>query len=79
MFFDATIEIRGIDRRGMLRDVAEIISDQLGVNIHKVTISSDNGIFDGSIELRVHDREDVKVIMESLKKISDLQEISQIM
>ena len=63
----------------MLRDVAEIISDQLGVNIHKVTISSDNGIFDGSIELRVHDREDVKVIMESLKKISDLQEISQIM
>lgn len=79
MFFDATIEIRGIDRRGMLRDVAEIISDQLRVNIHKVTISSDNGIFDGSIELRVHDREDVKVIMESLKKISDLQEISQIM
>lgn len=78
MFFDATIEIKGIDRKGMLRDVANIISDQLGVNIHKVTISSDNGIFDGTIELRVHDRDDVRVIMDSLKSVNDLQEIQQI-
>ncbi len=78
IFFDATIEIKGIDRKGMLRDVANIISDQLGVNIHKVTISSDNGIFDGTIELRVHDRDDVKVIMDSLKNVNDLQEIQQI-
>lgn len=78
-FFDATIEIRGIDRKGMLHDVAEVISDQLGVNIHRVTISSDNGIFDGAIDLRVHDREEVSVIMESLKKIEGLQEVSQIM
>lgn len=78
MFFDATIEIKGIDRKGMLRDVANIISDQLGVNIHKVTISSDNGIFDGTIELRVHDRDDVSVIMDSLKSVNDLQEIQQI-
>lgn len=78
MFFDATIEIKGIDRKGMLRDVANIISDQLGVNIHKVTISSDNGIFDGTIELRVHDRDEVKVIMDSLKSVNDLQEIQQI-
>lgn len=79
LFFDATIEIRGIDRKGMLHDVAEVISDQLGVNIHRVTISSDSGIFDGSIELRVHDRDEVRVIMESLKKIDGLQEVSQIM
>lgn len=78
IFFDATIEIKGIDRKGMLRDVANIISDQLGVNIHKITISSDNGIFDGTIELRVHDRDDVKVIMDSLKNVNDLQEIQQI-
>lgn len=79
IFFDATIEIRGIDRKGMLHDVAEVISGQLGVSIHRVTITSDNGIFDGSIELRVHDRDEVKVIMENLKKIDDLQEVSQIM
>jgi GTP pyrophosphokinase len=44
LFFDATIEIHGIDRKGMLRDVSEVISEQLNVNIHKLTISSDDGM-----------------------------------
>lgn len=79
LFFDAVIEIRGIDRKGLLRDVANVVSDQLGVNIHKLTIGSDNGIFDGSIELRVHDRDEVRVIMENLKKVKDLQEVQQIL
>jgi GTP pyrophosphokinase len=79
LFFDATIEIHGIDRKGMLRDVSEVISEQLNVNIHKLTISSDEGIFEGSIEIRVHDRNDVKIIMDSLKKIDDIQEIQEIM
>lgn len=79
MFFDATIQIRGIDRRGILLDLANVISDKLGVNIHKVTISSENGIFDGNIELRVHDRGEVKLIMDSLKNVNGLQEILQIL
>ncbi len=78
MFFDATIEIRGIDRKRMLHDVAEVISDKLDVNIHRMTISSDEGIFDGTIEIKVHDRDEVKVIMESLKKIDDIKEVLQI-
>jgi GTP pyrophosphokinase len=79
LFFDATIEIHGIDRKGMLKDVSNVISDQLNVNIHKLTISSDEGIFEGTIELKVHDRSDVKLIMDSLKKIDDMQEIQEIM
>lgn len=79
LFFDATIEIHGIDRTGMLLDVAQVISAQMNVNIHRVTISSDQGIFDGTIEIRVHDRDDVKIIIENLKKIDDLQEIQQIL
>lgn len=78
IFFDATIEVQGIDRKGMLLDVSKVISDQLGVNIHKVTISSDQGIFDGNIELRVYDRNDVKLIIDKLKDIPDLQEVQQI-
>ena len=78
LLFDATIQLRGIDRMGMLLDVSKVISDQLAVSIHKITFQSDDGIFDGSIELRVHDREDVRVIMNNLKKIEGLQEIQQI-
>ena len=79
MFFDATVEIRGIDRKRMLRDVAEVISDKLDVNIHKMTISSDEGIFDGTIELRVHDRSEVRVIMDALRRIDGIKEVLQIL
>ena len=79
MFFDATIELRGIDRKGMLREISEVISDKLDVNMHRITISSEDGIFDGTIEIRVHDRSEVSVIMDELKKIEDLKEVLQIL
>jgi GTP pyrophosphokinase len=31
MYFDAIIEIRGIDRKGMLQDVAEVISSRMNL------------------------------------------------
>ena len=79
LFFNATIRIGGIDRLGMLNEITQVISSQMNVNIHKLTITSEEGIFDGSIELRVHDRENVKAIIDNLKKITDLKEISEIM
>ena len=79
LFFDATIEIKGIDRKGMLHDLADVISDKMDVNIHKITIQSNEGIFDGTIEIRVHDREEVRQIMDNLKAIDDLKEVVQIM
>ena len=79
LFFDATIRIGGIDRLGMLNEITQVISSQMNVNIHKLTITSEEGIFDGSIELRVHDRENVHSIIENLKRIPDLKEISEIM
>lgn len=78
-YFDAVILVHGIDRKGILHDVAEIISSKLNVNIHKVNFTAEEGIFEGKIEIRVHDREEVKVIVEELKNIADLQEIQHIM
>ena len=72
------VEIKGIDRKGMNFDVAMVITDELDINIHRVTVTADEGIFDGSIELRVHDRSDVKLIMDRLKKVDGIQEVMRI-
>ena len=79
LLFEAAIQIRGIDRSGMLHDIADVLSDQLGVNIRKITITSDNGIFDGIIEMQVHDRKDVEMIVESMKNIKDMQEVQSVL
>ena len=72
------VEIKGFDRKGMNFDVAKVITDELDINIHRFTVTADEGIFDGSIELRVHDRSDVKLIMDRLKKVDGIQEVMRI-
>ena len=79
MLFDATIQIRGIDRKGMIHDLGDLISGKLDINIRRLTIASDEGIFDGTIEVRVHHRSVVAAIMDELKNISGIQEVLQIM
>ena len=71
--FDATI---GIDRKGILNDVTEIISKSMDVNIRSLTISSHDEIFDGTLELRVHNNEELNAIVNNLKKVDKMQEVS---
>ena len=75
LLFDATIQIRGIDRKGMLRDVSEVLSNQFNIDIRRLTVSSNEGIFDGIIEVRVHERTDLKAIMQALKNVKGMKEI----
>ena len=63
----------------MLNEITQVISSQMNVNIHKILITCEEGIFEGTIEMRVHDRANVRAIMDNLKKIQDLKEISEIM
>jgi GTP pyrophosphokinase len=78
MFFDATIRLGGIDRRGLVNEVTRVISNQLSVDIRKIMFTTEDGIFDGTIDLRVHDREDLQQIMDSLKEVEGLKETSRI-
>ncbi|MBP5424860.1 MAG: bifunctional (p)ppGpp synthetase/guanosine-3',5'-bis(diphosphate) 3'-pyrophosphohydrolase [Prevotella sp.] len=78
LLFIATIRISGIDRVGLLNEITQIISAQMSVNIRNLNITCEDGMFDGTLELRVHDRDDVHLIINNLKTIKDLKEISEI-
>ena len=78
LIFPANIYLKGIDGLGILNQVTEIISQQLNVNIHKLHIESKDGIFEGRIQLFVHDVEDVDTICENLKKIANIKKVIRI-
>lgn len=54
-----------------------MLSDKLGLNMRRITVTSNNGIFDGTIELGVHDAEELEVIIENLKQVDDLKEVNR--
>ncbi|MBR4380100.1 MAG: bifunctional (p)ppGpp synthetase/guanosine-3',5'-bis(diphosphate) 3'-pyrophosphohydrolase [Bacteroidaceae bacterium] len=75
--FLVTIVIKGLDRLGLLNDVTQVISHQMNVNIRKVTIETVEGIFEGNIQLYVHDVDDVHAIIAELKRIDNIQEVNR--
>ena len=76
--FPVNIYIKGIDDIGVLNKVTNIISKQLNVNMHKLHLESNDGIFEGRIQIYVHDVDDVNEICTDLKKIDSIKRISRI-
>ena len=76
--FLVNIYIKGIDAMGLLNEVTQVISRQLNVNIRKLSIETTDGIFEGNIQLYVHDVDDVKTISTNLKQIQNIKQVTRV-
>ena len=76
--FPVNLYIQGIDAMGILHQVADIVTDQLNVNIRKIFIETKDGIFEGHIQLFVHDVEDVNTIITNLQKIEEMEVVTRV-
>ncbi|HOP02962.1 MAG TPA: RelA/SpoT family protein [Tenuifilaceae bacterium] len=70
--FLTRIELQGMDRIGILSDLTKVISDELRVNIRKLVIDAHDGIFEGSIDLYVHDVSDLNNLIGNIMKIKGM-------
>lgn len=78
LYFPVTLKINGIDHIGILHQLTGVLSDQLNININKLTVTTTDGIFESEIQLGVHDVEDVKSICQNLKAIEGIEEVTRI-
>ena len=76
--FLVNIYIKGIDAMGLLNEVTQVISRQLNVNIRKLSIETTDGIFEGNIQLYVHDVDDEKTICNNLKQIQNIKQVTRV-
>lgn len=76
--FLVDIYVKGIDRVGLLNEVTQVISNQLNVNMRKLTVETIDGIFEGKIQLWVHDVEDVKTIVGNLRHIDHIKTATRV-
>ena len=72
------IYIKGIDSVGLLNEITQVISRELNVNIPKLNIETNDGIFEGKIQLYVHDVDDVKKICNNLRKINQIKAVTRV-
>ena len=69
------LSIKGIDRVGIINDISSFISRALNINMRKVTFSTDEGIFEGYIELLVRDKKVLDDMVDGLLKIEGIQDV----
>ena len=77
MSYLARITISGIDRMGILHEITNQLSNKLGINLRKISIEAHDEIFEGYIDLYVHDRADIYNIISSFAKISGIEKVSR--
>lgn len=71
----ARISLKGTDRIGMINDITRVTSTELNVNIRRFNLGTEDGIFDGHIDLYVHDIDDLENLMLKLRNIKGIESV----
>ena len=77
MSYLVTTDRRGIDRQGILLDLAKVVSGDFSINIREVSIHSHDGIFEGNVSLYVKDAESLHAVMDKLRKIKGIESVKR--
>ena len=73
----ARLSLKGTDRIGMINDITAITSKDLNVNIRRFNLGTEDGIFDGFIDLYVHDIDDLENLIMKLKNIKGIESVAR--
>ena len=76
--FLSGIKVTGIDDIGLVNNITKLISEELNVNMRSISFDSKDGIFEGSIMFFVHDTKHLNRLIERMKKIEGVINISRI-
>jgi GTP pyrophosphokinase len=73
----ARIALKGTDRIGMMNDITKLISKAMNINIRRINVGAEDGIFDGFIDLYVHNITDLERLMNRLRKIDGMESVTK--
>jgi GTP pyrophosphokinase len=73
----ARILLKGTDRMGMINDITKVTSEVMGVNIRRFNIGTEDGIFEGFIDLYVNDMDNLENLIKKLQRIKGLEKVSR--
>ena len=73
----ARISLKGTDRIGMMNDITRVTSQVMNINIRRINLGAEDGIFDGFIDLYVHHIDDLENLMKKLREIDGLESVAK--
>ena len=76
--FVETVEMKGIDKFGIFIQVLQTITKDFHINMRSINVTSEDGIFKGTLEIYVYDRTELNELLKAIRKIDDVKEVRRI-
>ena len=73
----ATIQIKGIDRMGLLVDLANVVTNDFSINMREINIQTHDGIFEGTLSLYVRDAESLNAVLDRMRRIKGMDTVKR--
>ena len=75
--FSSIIKISGIDNLGIVSEITRIISNNLNINMKKMSFDTFENTFSGTIKLQVKNKSILDKLIEKLKKINGIEKVNR--
>lgn len=76
--FLSGVRITGLDDVGVIKKITNIISDSLNMNMRSISIDSQDGIFEGTIMVYVHDKDEFDQLCNQLASLDGIITVQRI-
>lgn len=73
--FIVRLSLKGLDRMGIINEITRYISFVMNVNIRSFCLTTDDGVFEGYIDLYVHNMGDLEKLTDKLLKINGIRSV----
>ena len=75
--FLVRLSIKGIDRVGLLNEISRYLSLVMGVNMRRLNLATENGIFEGYIDLYVSSKDILEKMIKKISSIDGIENVSR--
>ena len=76
--FLSGIRITGFDRKGMIKEIIDVVSSQMDLNIRMLNIESKNNVFTGTMMLCIQSVRALTDLIDKLKMIDQVEKVERI-
>lgn len=73
--FPVRLSLKGVDRLGMINEITRYVSLVMGVNILRFNLGSEEGVFEGYMDVSVNDKKALDSLVNQIKNIRGIQSV----
>ena len=76
--FLSGIKMEGFDKKGMIKEIIDIISAQHNLNIRSLNIETKDGVFTGELMLYIENVKALNELIEQLRQIDNIEKVDRV-